>query len=262
MKGNWRTSLRVMGAIIHHDMMLFKQDKADNIINLCVARGTMALIYQYIMPFMGVTNYGAFMAVADLAHSGYFRSIGLITHLVGDLQGDQAISYYLTLPFPQTLVFVSMALSYALRAMMISIVLLPVMKLLLGGALSFEHASWGNFAIIFILSHIFFGFFALFFASILRRLEYFDNVWIRIMLPLWMTGCHMFPWKIAYTFSPWLGYALLLNPLTACLEGFRGALLGYDNTLPFWFSVTVLVVATLLFGTIAIKKLKKRLDCL
>ena len=262
MRENWRTSFRVMGAVIHHDMMLFRQDFANNVINVFAVRGVMAAIYQYIMPLMGLNNYGIFMAVTDLAHTGYFRSIGMITYLVGDMQGDQTISFYLTLPFPQSYVFITMALSYAIRTMILSLMLLPFMKIVLGAAFVLAKVSWVKFAIIFFVAHIFFGFMALFFASILHRLEYLDNIWVRIMLPLWMTGCHLFPWKVAYALSPWLGYALLCNPLTACLEGFRGALLGYDNYLPFYFCVTVLLVSIVLFGYSAIRNLKRRLDCL
>ena len=257
-----RIAIRVMCALIYHDMMLFKQQFKDALINMFIARTTAVLMYQHIMPIVGLKGFGAFIAISDLVQWGYFRLIGMITQLVMDMQDGQTISYYLTLPFPPSLVFVSIALSNSLKTMTTSIFLLPLIKIVLGSSLTFEYASWWRFVVIFIVIHLFYSFLGLFLTSITRRLDLFDNVWTRIMLPLWIIGGYMFPWKAAYIASPWIGYALLCNPLIYCLEGIRGSLLGYHNAIPFSVCFFMLVGFTLLCAHYALKNLKRRVDCL
>ena len=94
-------TVRVMMAIIQRDFTLFKENYVSKIGNFLATRLPVILVFQYIMPHVGLKEYGAFMAVTEIANWGFFSLIGFISKFVGDLQGDQTIAYYLTLPLRQ-----------------------------------------------------------------------------------------------------------------------------------------------------------------
>lgn len=83
------------------------------------------------------------------------------------------------------------------------------------------------------------------------------NIWQRVLTPLNLTGCVLFPWARLYDFSPLLGRISLCNPMTLFCEGLRMSLYGSHLTNLFilgiwcWFVVSLAILFT--FG-------KKRLE--
>ncbi len=255
-------SIRTCARLIWRDMSVFWPSFPDRLLNGALWAGITIVVFQYI-GFGDAVNLGLFMACANAVSWGFFEVMENVARLIADLQGEKSISYALTLPLPQWMVFVRIAISNALQAMAIAIFILPMAKILLWNNFDISHAAWGKFALIFVLAHIFYGFFSLWLASMVRSLESIGDIWMRVVFPLWFLGGYQFTWYTFVAKSPKLAYAsLIVNPLVYCFEGVRAAVIGQEGYLPFWGCCAALIGFTMLVGTIGTLRMKRRLDCL
>jgi ABC-2 type transport system permease protein len=248
-------------ALMRRDMAVFLPTWKDRFINAIIWCVLTLLIFEYIMPQAGLMHYGVFMSIGTAATSGFFEVTDNVSRFIADLEGERSISYYLTLPLPQWAVFVRLALSNALQALCVSSLFLPITKLFLQDRFSLASMSYGKFILVFILAHLFYGFFSLFIAVQVKSLYTMNNVWMRIIYPLWWLGGFQFSWSVLYKTNPYIAYVNLLNPLVWILEGVRGSILGQAGYLPFWTCIAVIVVYTIVVGFIGVRLLLRRLDC-
>lgn len=249
-------------ALVQRDMAVFWPSWKGRFVNGVIWGALVVAIFEYIMPSSGLKNHGFFIAAGSIASWGFFEVMENVAKFVGDLEGQRSITYYLTLPLPQWLVFGRLAVTNALQAMSISILFLPIFKILLGSAFSFTHFSLPKFIIIVLLVHLFFGVFSLYLSAQMESLDKMSNVWMRIVFPLWWLGCYQFSWQTLYTFSPRIAQLNLLNPLVYVMEGMRAAIMGQEGFLPFWYCVGALICFSGILGWIGLNHLKRRLDCL
>jgi len=255
--------LQTFGALIMRDLAVFLPTYKDRIINSIIWAILTLLVFQYIMPSLGMSdNFGAFMAASNAASWGFFEVTENVSWFVADLEGDRAISYYLTLPIPQWLVFFRIGITNAIQALLVTIFFIPAAKIILGTALSFENTSWAKLAIIMILVHLFYGLFSLYLASKTKDMRNISNIWMRIVFPLWFIGCYQFPWSVLRDMAPTVARINLLNPIMYCMEGTRSALLGPEGSISFWWCAGALALFCIASGYIGIKKMKQRLDCI
>lgn len=223
------------------------------------------IVFAYIMPSMGLDkNMGAFMVVTLPMSCAFFTSINSIYALLTDVTNDgSSLTYELILPIPQWIVFAKYAFENMYQAISVSILVVPVGKIMLWNDFSLQYFSLLKFHFLLIIASIFFGFFSIFITSITKNIySGLDNVWIRIIFPMWFLGGFQFSWKTLYEISPIMAYINLLNPLTYALEGGRAASLDPALSLSYWYCVAALIIFTIIFGYLGIQKLKKRLDCL
>lgn len=223
------------------------------------------VIFAFIMPKMGLDkSFGAFIVATMPTSCAFFTSINSIYALLTDVTSDgSSLTYELILPIPQWLVFTKYALENMYQALAVSILILPVGKLILWNEFSLEYFSVFKFLLMLIVSSMFFGFFSIFITSFCKDIySGLDNIWIRIIFPMWFLGGFQFSWKTLYAASPLLAYINLCNPLVYALEGTRAAVLNPQDSLPYELCVFALMVFTFVFGYAGIQKLKKRLDCL
>lgn len=249
-------------ALVQRDMAVFWPSWLDRFINAIIWSSLMLVVFEYVMPNMGLQGAGMFMACAAIASWGFFEVTENIARFIADLEGQQSISYYLTLPMPQWAVFARIAVTNALQAMFISILFLPLFSILLFKSFTLAQFSIVKFAIIFLLVHFFYGFFSLYIAARMESLDKIGNVWLRLVYPMWWIGCFQFSWQTLASFSPRVAQINLFNPMVYCMEGMRVAILGQEGYLNFWHCVGALLFFTALAGYVGIKKLKRRLDCL
>jgi len=223
------------------------------------------LIFTYVMPSMGLEkSYGAFMAITIPVTTAFFVSIHCIYSLLSDITSDGSnLRYELTLPIHQSWIFIKHALENAFQSFIIACVQLPIGYFLIGGSINLSILAVIKFYSVLLLTSIFSGFFSLFIVSMATNLSSgLDNVWMRIILPVWLFGCYNYPWQTSYNIAPWFGYISLLNPLTSASEGARSSLAFESSSLNYWYCVCSLIGFTALFGYIGIKRLMKRMDCL
>lgn len=255
-------SLKTCGRLVWRDMAVFWPGFLGRLINGGLWAGITIVVFQYI-GFGDAVNLGLFMAAANAVSWGLFEVMENVARLISDLQGEKSISYALTLPLPQWMVFVRLAASNALQAMAIAIFILPMAKLLLWNNFDLARFSFGKFLLIFTLAHVFYGFFSLWLASMVKNLEAIGDIWMRVVFPLWFLGGYQFTWATFAVKSPMLAYAsLAFNPLVYCFEGVRGAVLGQEGYLPFGWCCLALIFFTTLVGTIGTLRMMRRLDCL
>ena len=112
------------------------------------------------------------------------------------------------------------------------------------------------------VSALFSGFFSLYLIGITKSIMQIEDIWNRIIHPLFCLGGFNFTFKVMFTASPFMAYINLLNPLMYMFEGMRGATLDPSMSIPFWICVTVLLLFSLPMGYIGIYLLKKRLDAI
>lgn len=223
------------------------------------------LIFSYIMSSMGLgSSYGPFMAITIPATAAYFGAIHSIYILLDNIIGDDGvIRYELSLPVPQSWIFLKYALENSFQAFVISSVQLPFGYVLLQGNLSLSVLAILKFYLMLLCISFFSGFFSIFVVSTVTNMySGLDNAWMRLILPLWLFGCYNFSWQDLYAISPIMAYFSLLNPLTYALEGSRASLMFTESSLNYWHCFIALIFFTCVFGYIGIKRLMKQLDCL
>lgn len=255
-------SLKTFGWLLWRDVRVLKQDFFNNVIDSLMVPATFIIIGGYIMPYMGVpADYGAFMIVSSLVMMCYSTTAWRgATELVADLVGDKAISYELTLPLPSWLVFIKLACAYAVKAMALNILTLPLGKLLLWDKFSLANFSILKFSFVYVLSSLFFGFFSLWVTSWTRGMQGFGRFWLRYGSQLLFFSGFQFPWSVMYKATVFFAYLNLANPFLYAFEGSRAAVMGQAGSLNYWLCIGMLVLFTFLFAFITIRQFKRRLD--
>jgi len=256
------TTLMTFLTLLRRDWSVFVPTLKDRIINGLSWFGFMVVVFEYIMPEAGLANYGLFTAISSIVSWGFFSVMNSAGEMIADLEGERSITYYLTLPLPQWMVFARIALSNAIQSIAISLLFIPMTKLFLWNQFDLASVAWGKFFLIFLLINLFYGFFSLFLASCIKTFATIENVWMRIVWPIWFLGCYQFKWSFLFKVSPALAYCNFINPMVFIMEGIRAAGLGQEDSLPYWWCFTALIVFTLFFGTLGIHRLKRRLDCI
>lgn len=255
--------LKCFFELIRREMVVFSKVIVGKYIDSGIMLITGVLVFSYFMGEFGLSkNYGAFILVGSIASFGFFEVVNRVADLIQDLNGDRVICNFLILPLPSTLVFCSIAVGWAISSSLITIFLFPLGKLILFNRFDLSNMSLWRFFLMFFTFNIFYGFFALWIASLVKHMRDLGWLWCRIINPLYMFGCYFFLWSATYAMSPLIGYLHLLNPIVYVMEGARAAILGQEGYLPFYLCEGVLVFLIFIFGWHGIKRLKERLNCI
>jgi ABC-2 type transport system permease protein len=213
------------------------------------------------MSAFGVSqDYSTFMIAGFCATAGFFEIYPSVVSWVSDIEGDQVIAYYLTLPIPAWLVFLRMVVFFAISAGTLSSIVLPVCKVLAWNRFDMSMFCIAQFIAIFITMNIFFGAFTLVTTSFVQNMASLGNVWMRFVYPVWFLGGFQYAWFTLYKAWPSISYLALLNPMTYIMEAIRVSILGQEGYLPFWLCTAMTLFFALVCTIIGIKRLKKRLD--
>jgi len=253
--------LYVMWQLIQTDLKIYRKSIVSQMINMACWVTTIILTAAYVLPQLGMqAGYGAFIAVSSIATLALFDSFGNIAMFLADLEGNRTITFPLTLPLPTWMVFIGHGFFVTIKITVLTLMVLPIAKLLLWNNLDLSHMSiWKTILMTFSIQ-LFSGFYCLFMISIVTSMQHVMKVWMRFIFPLWFFGGSQFSWMTLNKFLPSLSYAALANPFLYGMEGIHSAVLGQEGYLPFWGCIAALWLVSGLFGLIAVKKLKKRLD--
>jgi ABC-type polysaccharide/polyol phosphate export permease len=233
----------------------------DMIINVYVWVLCSLLTMGYLMQSFGLaSDYGLFMFGGMIGAIGIFEVYGSVTKNVMDFDGDQVISYYLTLPTRPWIIFGSMVCSYALVGIILSLLIIPFGALVLYDSAMLSAISWVKAVGIIVISNIFLGVFTLMITTHIKSILKMGNVWIRFIFPLWVLGCYQFSWSVVYKKSAFLAYVMLLNPFVFIMEGTRAAIIGQNGFLPWSVCCGVLCGVTVVMSLYTYRRLRTRLD--
>jgi ABC-type polysaccharide/polyol phosphate export permease len=248
--------------LVRRDLVLFKHGFVRQFINSFIWLFSTVIVSKYVMPAMGIEDgYGAFILVGSIASLSLFRCVHSIPILLGDVEGEGAISYYLTLPMKQYMVFVRYAASFGITAAITSISMLITSKFILWNVFDLSKFSIIKFVVIFLIMHLFVGFFTVLVTAYTPSMRYLENVWTRVIFPIWFLGGYQFTWATIYKQIPVLAYINLFNPMTYILEAFRASFLGQAGYLNFWACCCMILLFTFLSAYFGIRKFMTRLDC-
>ncbi len=250
--------------LMMRSFVVYKPLFKDKIINTIIWSSLNVVVVGFIMPTVGLQNYGPFILIATAASNGFFSATNQIGGFITEITGETSnLQYELTLPIPQWAAFTKYALEYACEGFITTILVIPIGIVLLWNQFSFQHFHFFKFHGMLLLVCLFSAFFALWMSSITKDIFHgLENLWLRIIFPLWWLGGFQFSWQSLYSISPTLAYIDLLNPLIYMLEGCRACTLDPALSLPYWNCVFALIGFTLIFGYCGIYNLKQRMDCL
>lgn len=256
-------NLYVLWSLFVRDVTVFKQRVINRMVDGIIWGSSIIFVAQFIMPYIGVNSkFGAFIFAGNIALWGLFGMLAEIAVIVADISGHQQISYFLTLPIPQSLIFIRLALFNAYKSFVTPLPIFIVGKIILGSHLPLSSVSFGKLLFFYILINLFYGFFGLFLASISPDLQALATIRTRYITPIWFLGGYQFSWAISYKALPMLAMVNRLNPIVSVFEGLRSAVLGPVGFLPFWQCAGILILYTTFFGYFAVRNLKRRMDCI
>ncbi len=257
-------SWRVCFEILATELVELRKTFFDQALNLAIWVFCTVIVMGYLTKLQfNITNedFGVFNLAGCVATAGFFEVYPRSFNFIADLEGPQIISYYTTLPLPAWMVFVSKMIYWFISSSLRSLIVLPLGKLILWDSFSLSAVNWPKFALIFLVSNFFYSALTLFVSSIVPNMAKMENVWMRIIFPLWFLGGFQFSWYYLYSLSPAFGSMDLLNPIVYVMEGMRGAILGHEKNLSFPLCVVMIFLFAVTCLILGIKRLKKRLDC-
>jgi len=179
--------------------------------------------------------------------------------MVLDVINNRFIYYNLTLPIHWSWIFLSFCISFMIETTVISLPLMTFGTYFFSTMAPNISIKWGFFVLHYFVALFFIS---TFFLSVTFRYPYSwieNNLWPRLLLPMFCIGATTATWYQVFNFSPLLAYIGLLNPLTYFAEGFRYALLS-GHYLPFFVSVSMLFLASLVNIFLLYRGILKRLD--
>lgn len=255
-------SLSTCGWLVWRDIRAALTDFVANIVDSAIFPIGWLFVDGYIMPYLGVpADYGVFM-IAGLAAGMCLNSTGKDAgDLITDLEGPRAISYELSLPLPSWMLCMKFALTYAIRGVILNILIFPIGALMLWEHINLITISWGKFFLLFWWINLLYGYFSLVVALWASTTDGYWRFWLRWGWLLFLVAGFQFSWKIMERAVPKFAYINLLNPLLYSFEGIRAALLGQEGFIDYWVCLWVTIVYTAIFGVLALWLFKKRLDC-
>jgi ABC-type multidrug transport system permease subunit len=256
------TSLRVFSWLLWCDMRLVTKDFWNNLLDASFWPLVLIAVHGYVLPAMGLpNNYGGFTSISMLIIMASFTAWAASNVLTADLEGPRSISYELTLPLPYWLVYVKIALHFALKATIFNINSLIIGKIIVPHQFDLSNISPFLFLFVYMVACLFFGFFALWAACFAGTVQWHQRLETRLAGPLFFICGYSFPWLTLNTLSPLMGKLMLLTPWIYAYEGTRATILGQSGFIDYKICILMLLAFATIFGTYGLRLFKKRLDC-
>ena len=98
--------LNVFFKLLKRDLTIFLNNITDNYINTLCWVLLSLVVYQFIMPKMGLIFQGDFLLVSCVISKTFFGIMDNVTNIVADLDENKTITYDMTLPISHTLLFI------------------------------------------------------------------------------------------------------------------------------------------------------------
>jgi|GEM_PF-923156 len=255
-------SLRVFGWLLYVDARSLWKDFFNNLLDAAVWPFFIIFVNGIILPKMGMpADYGAFITISMVVIMSAFSARSSATLIAADLDGPQTIAYELTLPLPYWMVWLKNSLYLSLKAILFNTLPLFLGKIILGSQLNFSHFSLFKFSIIYTISALFFGAFALFTTVLTNTLKSYSRLQANFIRPMTFLNGFTSSWAITYAISPVLGIFMRCLPWIYAYEGCRAAILGQDGYINIWVCVGMLTLYTIVFTMASLWLFKKRMDC-
>lgn len=249
--------------MMRHDFYGYYKRLATLFTNYCILYPLIfAFAFGYLMPNiyfgnnpMAATILLAGHAVINILVLAYATNMMLLF----DFDGDRYIDYQITLLNPRVVLLQRMLFA-GLFSALAALPFFPIIKLILGNNFVTTSTSWlALFAIIFV-GALLCSTYTIFLACYISNPRSLVRFWLRVNFLLITLGGLFAPWHIMNTFSPILGYAVLLNPLLYLTEGIRHAITQSSQFIPTHICIIALMLYATIFMLLAWYYFKKRMD--
>lgn len=255
------THLRICKELIRTDLLIFRKELVSKCIDLLIWVVLNLMVTGYILPYFGLSkNFGLFQLGGVIAAAALFEMYSNVASLVSDFSYSRVIYYNLTLPLPSWLAVASKMIYYGIIYFFIAACMLPAGKLCLWNQVDLTLVNYTKLCIALLAQGVFYACFILLPVSLIANPSQMRSVWARFIFPMWITGGFQFSWFALHAVLPHMAYAVLFNPLIYITESLRIALMGQTGFLNFWLCIALILLYSLIFLYLAMKKLKKRLD--
>jgi ABC-2 type transport system permease protein len=256
------STLVCMFELMKRQLYVFSKTYWQRLLDMCIIFSTNLIVFGYFLPLLDKqSNYGIKILFAAIATFGLFEIIGKVANLIGDITSDRLINNFIILPIPSSLVFLSIALSWAIESIILTIPLFALGNIIFLNQISYAEFSVGLYTLLFFSANLFYGLFCLWISSVIKDLRGIGIIWCRIVNPMFMFGCFFYPWQTVNHFAPGFGAIELVNPLVYINEGARAASMGAAGSLSIWLCIGMIWLFSAIAGLDGIRRMKKRLDC-
>jgi ABC-type polysaccharide/polyol phosphate export permease len=255
------TFLKTWWYLLAMDLKIWKESIVGKMIDLSIWIFCTVFVFNYLMPSLnGMKSMGPFMIAGVAAAAGLFEVYPASFNLLADLEGERIILYHLTLPLPPAFVFLRLACFYTINSIFLSIIVLPICKLICWNDFQLMDINWLQYPLFIITSSIFFASLTIYVTSRTKDLMDIGTVWSRFIFPMWFFGGFQFSWFTLQKIAPTLSYVALANPMVYITESARASILGPKGYINFWLCMLVIIVCSSLFALRGFARMKKRLD--
>lgn len=258
-------SISIMYAFFLRDIKVYASRLPIFILSFSVQYAVMyGLCFGYLLPKIGMgTN--ATMGVPVFLIGPILYALSVISFSTNaefllDFERDRLIDFQLTLVPPAYIIFEKILFNTIFNFISSSLYI-PTLKLIFYNDLDLSRANWFGAYLILLLASFFVASMQMLLTCATQSRTSIRHFWRRINYPMVMLGGFLVPWTVMNAYSPKLGMLTLFNPILYITEGLRSALLD----LPYFFSVSrcalALVVAGVLFSSLALLFFRRKADC-
>jgi hypothetical protein len=252
---------RIFNALLSRDIKWMLHNLSTTIIDCLAPLATQIISFGYMLPLFGMaTSMIGAVYLGSILNLFVQLGYALVLKIAFDLNANRFIDYHLTLPIPKKWLFASYIISHMIETALVTIPLILGGILCLQQYIPFAAINWFGFACIFIAMLAFLSTFFLMLGYSFTLPWILDNIWPRILVPMWLFSAGLVPFKKISMWWPNLGYVMLISPITYIAEGLRSALLGTDQYLAWEYCLIPLMIWTILNLALLTNRIYKRLD--
>lgn len=252
--------IKILWTLMRTDLKLLLTQIKDKAIDALLWGGMTLIVMAHVMPVLGLKGFGLFQAATIFVGVVGFEIYHQLFLLVMNVENRSHLFYLFTLPVPVWIVFLQKIIFYTLNGLILSLLMIPLSKIILWDQMNLTTIAWGKLFLILVVTSFFFSCLLLLLFSRAQKTEQVEHLFMRMLFPLWFLGGFQFSWKTVYDLNPYVGYLGLISPYTYAHEAARVAVLGQQNFLSFWLCIIVLLIGSVVFGILGYFGVKRNLD--
>lgn len=257
-------SFRIFFEFLKRDLLVYKQQWKRLAINNWLIRPIIvAICFGYIIPMVSMTQstpYKMTEFMGGMILWGIFPlAWSFAVELMYDFEHLKFVNYLNTVLNPN-LVVLEKIIFYSVASFINIIPFYPFSKIILGPYFDASNTSWIKLFIILYAGALFCAAYNVFFVCYVSGFQRVSNFWMRLNYPMINFGGTFLSWAAMASYSKYLGYILLANPLIYLSEGIRNALLGPANYFNFGLCILALLGFSIALSMAAMHYYKKKLD--
>lgn len=261
MTNTLKDNLQIFSVLLSRDMKLFMGNLGNLFADLSMPLVAQILNFGYLFPLLGMPDTMIIpVYLGSMVNLFVQLGFAFTMRIAADINTNRFIDYQRTLPLPKRWLMGAYIVSNMIETAVIMIPLTCVGLIILRAHLSFAHVSYGALIAVLCVNLLFFATFFLACALYFNFNWLIDNIWPRLLSPMFCISAILIFFKPAYAWWPLLGYIMLLNPFTYVAEGMRSALLGSELYIAPGICIAALSLFIILNGLLIMRGMTKKLD--